>query len=401
MKQFLILALCVVCCLGANLNARRLQKERANQLERERQNRETSINYLRDLRRAQNPYEKELEERDMEERDMEEKEMEEREVEEREMEEREMEEREMEEREMEEREMEEREMEERERQERELKKYKLRKAREYQRARRQGASNATIQNCVTGDIVFVVDSSGSIGITHWTEALQFIVNVVAALPVGPLDAQIAMVTFGNRAHVILYLNNYTTAAALDAAILATPFLDQNTNTSGGIWLASTLLATANGGRSGVPKMMIVITDGVSTYDHNLTIPYANAAKAAGTMVVAVGVGNQTDPAELTGIAGTSSTGQLLFFQATNYDMLTPIENTLQHAACRVPIPANATGTAPAAATAPAACGPAANVTTCPTISCSNSCQYGFNSDNNGCLTCDCSPPPVVCPTATG
>jgi len=37
----------------------------------------------------------------------------------------------------------------------------------------------------------------------------------------------------------------------------------------------------NGDRPDVPNTAIVITDGRSTYDHNLTIPYAEEAKRRG------------------------------------------------------------------------------------------------------------------------
>ena len=65
-----------------------------------------------------------------------------------------------------------------------------------------------------------------------------------------------------------------------------PFLDANTNTSGGIYVMMTQLFTvANGDRPNVPNIAIVITDGLSTYDHNLTIPYAMEAKQRGIYIV--------------------------------------------------------------------------------------------------------------------
>jgi len=268
-----------------------------------------------------------------------------------------------------------------------LRDYNIRRLREFERARRQA-----IQNCVTGDVVFVVDSSGSIGIDHWTKDLQFICDVIDNLPVGPKDTHVAMTTYGNRAHIIFYLTNFTDSTSLKAAVKAAPFLDENTNTSGGIYVGQkVLLDPSNGGRVGAPKMMVVITDGASTYDKQFTVPYANEAKAAGTMVIAVGVGNQTDPAELKAIAGTSKSGTLLYFQADNYDMLAPIKDTLAHATCQVDIPANSTGVP----TVAPPCG--TNTTVCPLISCQNACQHGFNADKSGCLTCDCLPAPKVCP----
>jgi len=64
-----------------------------------------------------------------------------------------------------------------------------------------------------------------------------------------------------------------------------PFLDANTNTSGGLYVMMTqLFNVANGDRPSVPNIAIVITDGLSTYDHNLTIPYAQEAKRRGITI---------------------------------------------------------------------------------------------------------------------
>jgi len=64
------------------------------------------------------------------------------------------------------------------------------------------------------------------------------------------------------------------------------FLDANTNTSGGLYVMMTqMFNVANGDRPDVPNTAIVITDGRSTYDSNLTIPYANEAKARGIRII--------------------------------------------------------------------------------------------------------------------
>ena len=64
------------------------------------------------------------------------------------------------------------------------------------------------------------------------------------------------------------------------------FLDANTNTSGGLYVMMTqMFNVANGDRPHVPDTAIVITDGRSTYDANLTVPYANEAKARGIRII--------------------------------------------------------------------------------------------------------------------
>jgi len=328
MKQLIILTLCIVCCLGVNLQKRRLER-----LQRELQNRLIERELMRDERGAQDPFEEELEERDFDDDE----------------------------------------------------------AVEFEREKKQATP---IANCVVGDIVFVLDSSGSIGLPHWQLVLTFVNQIIDQLNVGPGDTHVGLITYGNRGHVIFYLTNYTSkdTTAMKAAVSSAPFLDEDTNTSGGIWMAQGVVFNPTfGGRASAPKIMIVITDGVSTYDHDKTIPYASDAKAAGTLVVVLGVGNATSPAELNAMASLGPTGKPMEWEVGGYDMLTPVKDTLSHVACQVPVPSNIT--APPQPVNP--CG--GNVTVCPSISCSNTCQYGFASDKNFCLTCDCLPVPKICP----
>ena len=65
-----------------------------------------------------------------------------------------------------------------------------------------------------------------------------------------------------------------------------PFLDANTNTSGGLYvMMRQVFNETNGDRPDVPDTAIVITDGRSTYDSNLTIPFAEEAKRRGIHII--------------------------------------------------------------------------------------------------------------------
>ena len=76
--------------------------------------------------------------------------------------------------------------------------------------------------------------------------------------------------------------------AINAKIDALPYLDGNTNTSGGLYYMNTeIFKTSNGDRPNVDNIAIVITDGQSTWDTHLTGPYAKEARDNG-----VKVGNQ-------------------------------------------------------------------------------------------------------------
>ncbi|KAK3766261.1 hypothetical protein RRG08_050231, partial [Elysia crispata] len=59
------------------------------------------------------------------------------------------------------------------------------------------------------DIVFINDASGSVGAENFNKTLDFIENVVKALVIGPLDAQIGSVTFESDVHLEFHLNTYS------------------------------------------------------------------------------------------------------------------------------------------------------------------------------------------------
>ena len=59
------------------------------------------------------------------------------------------------------------------------------------------------------DIVFINDASYSVGSVNFKKTLVFIENVVKALVIGPVDAQIGSVTFSTQVHLEFHLNTYS------------------------------------------------------------------------------------------------------------------------------------------------------------------------------------------------
>ena len=71
------------------------------------------------------------------------------------------------------------------------------------------------------DIVFVVDSSGSINEgdpDNWSRLKNFTKMVVDQLKIGRNDVRIGMVEFGNEAHIQFYLNTHYNADDIKADI---------------------------------------------------------------------------------------------------------------------------------------------------------------------------------------
>jgi len=234
-----------------------------------------------------------------------------------------------------------------------------------------------IQDCIQGDIIFVVDSSGSIKLENWHHVLDFINDIIDRINVSAQGAHVGLVTYGNRAHIIFQLNNFTDPAPMKAAVSATKFLDENTNTSGGIYTATNIMYTkVNGDRDKAPNIMVIITDGVSTYDNTTTIPNALAAKDKGILVVSIGVGTLTSQAELEGMASIGKDGKPIVLQVGTYEALDLVNTKLANVACdkEEPTEVNCTETA-----------------------CKNKCAFGFSPTTDGCPTCQCLPQQKICP----
>ncbi|CAD5119952.1 DgyrCDS8533 [Dimorphilus gyrociliatus] len=190
------------------------------------------------------------------------------------------------------------------------------------------------EECTLADVVFVLDSSGSITLPNWQKILSFVQQTIADLNVGPHSTRIGLLTYGNRATIQFHLNKYSDKQSIINAVENIKWKNQNTNTSGGIYVMDKVMfSSENGDRPRAPNVGIIITDGVSSenYGANLTIPYAEEARKRGATLFAIGIGDKISMKELDGIAGNSSNVML----ATDFDTLSTIKAAIVSKTCEV------------------------------------------------------------------
>lgn len=90
---------------------------------------------------------------------------------------------------------------------------------------------------------------------------------------------------------------------INAAIDRTTYEGGKTNTSGGLRTMRTqVFGGGHGDRPDVRNVAIVITDGESTVDKNMTLTEADLAKDDGVVIFVVGATDRINEAELKGIA---------------------------------------------------------------------------------------------------
>jgi len=138
------------------------------------------------------------------------------------------------------------------------------------------------------DLVMVLDNSASVGAQR-PDVLTFARQVVSFFTMGATAAQIGYVEFHDTVQTFSALTPSlsTISTALDNA----PGVGSGTFLSGGIDQGQAVL-TGTGARTGVPKVLILMSDGVQTVggNDNTAISAATTAKNAGTKIIAVGFG---------------------------------------------------------------------------------------------------------------
>ncbi|XP_033736270.1 collagen alpha-6(VI) chain-like isoform X1 [Pecten maximus] len=180
------------------------------------------------------------------------------------------------------------------------------------------------------DIVFVLDSSSSIGSTDFTKQLEFVKNNVRQFDIGPSDTQISVVSFSDSVFDEFHLNRFPSKTQVLGAISAIKYHTGTTYTNLALaHVRNESFSAVNGGRPDAAKVVIVLTDGQST-SGQATINEANKLHMTGAEVTAIGIGSGVDKAELNVIATDSAH----VFEVQNYDVLSSIQHSLEVATCQ-------------------------------------------------------------------
>ncbi|KAK2501378.1 hypothetical protein MC885_001210, partial [Smutsia gigantea] len=148
---------------------------------------------------------------------------------------------------------------------------------------------ADVKNGAAADIIFLVDSSWSIGKEHFQLVREFLYDVIKSLAVGENDFRFALVQFNGNPHTEFLLNTYRTKQEVLSHISNMSYIGGSNQTGKGLeYVMQNHLTEAAGSRAGdgVPQVIVVLTDGHS--DDGLALPSVEL-KSADVNVFAVGV----------------------------------------------------------------------------------------------------------------
>ena len=109
-----------------------------------------------------------------------------------------------------------------------------------------------------------MDASGSIEhrvLYDWTFTKSFIRDVITALPVGPNNVRVALVSFSDQANVHATLDQYSTKAEVIDALAEIQFIEGLTNIAEAFRITREIVF---GSRNDVQDIMVFISDGEPT-----------------------------------------------------------------------------------------------------------------------------------------
>lgn len=190
----------------------------------------------------------------------------------------------------------------------------------------------SITDCgAVADIIFNLDSSGSVGKANYDKMLEFVKNMVKNFNIAGNKIRVGLSIFSSRQYNIFNLNRYTDKAALLAALNNVPYKSGGTNTGTALKeVYSKMFTAANGDRPGIPNIEIVITDGRSN-NHPDTVKEAANTQHRGINVFAVGVGHGVSTSELNDIATDPNSDHVM--TVTDFSKLGEIQAAFQSKAC--------------------------------------------------------------------
>uniref|UniRef100_A0A8D2B9H9 VWFA domain-containing protein n=1 Tax=Sciurus vulgaris TaxID=55149 RepID=A0A8D2B9H9_SCIVU len=180
------------------------------------------------------------------------------------------------------------------------------------------------------DIVFLVDSSTSIGPQNFQKVKNFLYSIVLGLDISSDQVQVGLAQYNDNIYPAFQLNQYTLKSVVLEHIQNLPYRTGGTNTGSALEFIRTNFLTETGGsraKDRVPQIVILVTDGESNDEVQ---DAADQLKEDGVIVYVVGV-NVQDVQELQKIA--SEPFEKFLFNTENFNILQEFSGSLLQTLC--------------------------------------------------------------------
>ncbi|KAG7475312.1 collagen alpha-1(XIV) chain isoform X1 [Solea senegalensis] len=174
------------------------------------------------------------------------------------------------------------------------------------------------------DLAFLVDGSWSIGDDNFMKITRFLYSTMGSLDlIGPDGTQVAVVQFSDDARTEFQLSSHSNKEVLLEAIQRIRYKGGNTKTGRAIkHVKESIFTLEAGARRGIPKVLVVLTDGRSQDDVNKV---SKEMQMEGYIIFAIGFAD-ADYGELVNIASKPSDRHVFFVD--DLDAVKKIEEQL-------------------------------------------------------------------------
>lgn len=181
------------------------------------------------------------------------------------------------------------------------------------------------------DLVFILDTSSSVGKENFEKIRQWVANLVESFDVGAEKTRVAVVRYSDRPTTEFNLGRYKTLEEVKRAAGNIRYLGGNTKTGDAISFTTNNIFTERAGTrpasKGIQKVAILLTDGRS---QDFVLEPSIAAAGAGIRLFAVGIGEALRE-ELEEIAAEPKSAHV--FHVTDFDAIDKIRGRLRRRLC--------------------------------------------------------------------
>ncbi|CAL8324768.1 unnamed protein product [Merluccius merluccius] len=148
-----------------------------------------------------------------------------------------------------------------------------------------------VLNCCEGDVLFLLDSSGSVSSYEYARMLDFLSELIRPFSLAEDQVKVGLLQVGDKPHLEFGFDAHSTQDSLQAALRRTKALEGDTKTEEALRMARDWVLTP-GGRGGaraeLPRVLVWLTDGVQP--GNIIGPM-EALRDAGVAVLVVSTGH--------------------------------------------------------------------------------------------------------------
>lgn len=179
------------------------------------------------------------------------------------------------------------------------------------------------------DLVFILDGSWSVEDVNFEIVKRWLVNITESFNIGQKFTQVGVVQYSDDPVLEIPLGKYNSNKELIKAMESIEYMGGNTRTGTAIKFAlDKLFGLSERGPKGISRIAVVLTDGKSQDE---VLKAAEAARKKGVILFAIGVGSQTEEAELKEIANKPFSTYV--FSVEDYKAISKIIQVIRQKLC--------------------------------------------------------------------